>query len=170
MLAYAYDGSVRTPEPNWAGVPTDYVGKCSAVCRSMKDCDELVKWFDNRPDFCPDNPVLLLIPNVHPPIAVCGMGFATAAEMQDACREAWGVHLARQEKTGGQFDFDDLREREGMIERSKLAEAAQYAFWDRVKRHRASPVTDPFKQFRYPNPRNRVVFPLMPDNSGWKGK
>lgn len=170
MLQYAFKGSVQTEEPDWRGVPLDFKGKCSAVCRSMKDCDDLVHWFDNRADFCPDLPVLLLIPNVNPPIAICGLGFSTAAELRDACCETWGRKDARMQKTGSLYDFDDLREQNGMIERSKLAEATSYAFWERVKRHKASPRTDPFKQMRYPNPRNRVVFPLMPDNAGWKGK
>lgn len=167
-IQYAIEGSVQTGVPDWSGVPVSYWNQVSAVCRTLKDCSDLVYWFGNRADFCPLQPVLLLIPGVHPPPIVCGMGYATAAELRDVCVGVWGEKLALMEKKGSLFDFDDLRERNGLPERSKVAELTQYAFWDRVTRHKAAIRTDPFRQHRYPNPLNKVKF-VAPDNSGWKG-
>ncbi len=166
MIQYAIEGSVQTPEPDWRGLPTSFHGKYSAVCRSMAECDDLVHWFDNRPDFCPDLAVLLVIPNVWPPIAITGMGFATAAELRDCAVSVWGTKSALMEKNGTLHDWDDMRERQGELPREKVAEMAQYAFWDRVKRHKASPITDPFRQFRYPNPTNKTQFRV----NGLRGK
>ncbi len=167
MFKYAIPGSVKTAEPNWAGVPLAYVNKVSAVCRTMAECNDLVGWFDGKPDFCPDMPVLLLIPNVDKPIAVCGMGFATAAELRDTCIEVWGSKNLKQQQKGSQFDFDDLRERAGELPREKVAEMTAYAYWDRLQRHKASPVTDPWKRMRYPNPKGRTKF-VQVENKGWK--
>jgi hypothetical protein len=152
----ARKGIVQTEEPNWTGVPLSFVGKASAVCRSMADCEDLVHWFDNQADFCPDLPVLLMIPGAMK--QVCGLGYATAAELRDTCMDVWGVTTQRIDRRGSVFDFDDLRERAGAMRREDVAVHAQYAFDDRVKRHKASRVTDPWRQFRYRNPHNRTVF------------
>lgn len=157
MSDYAINGKVQTAEPDWTGVPTSLVGRMSAVCHSLKDCQDLVHFFDNQPDFCPNLPVLLMIPGVWPPVPVVGLGYATAAELRDTCVDAWCVKSGRAAKDQLAY-FDDQRERNGLMERSKVAEMTQYAFWDRTKRHKASPVTDPVKQFRYFNPKHRVVF------------
>ncbi len=90
--------------------------------------------------------------------------------MRDSCREVWATKSALQAKRGSHWDFDDLREQAGEMPREKVAEMAAYAFWDRVRRHRASPVTDPFRQFNYPRIRGRTQFSQLPDNSAWKGK
>ena len=79
--------TVQTPFIDYHDVPMAYWPKAtydegtrvtrpkeviSAVCRSMADCNELVKWFDSQPNFCPDLPVLLLIPGL-PPQLVAGL-------------------------------------------------------------------------------------------------
>ena len=158
MEEVARQGVVQTAEPNWDGVPLSFVGKASAVCRSMADCEDLVHWFDNQADFCPYLPVLLMIPGAMK--QVCGLGFATAAELRDTCMDVWGTTTQRIARRGSVFDFDDLRERAGAMPREKVAEMAQYAFDDRIKRHKASRVTDPWRQFRYANPKKRTVFPI----------
>lgn len=167
-------GSVRTAVPDWYGPPAVPQffwwpkQKVSAVCRSLKECGDLVAWFDGRPNFCPDQPVLLMIPNVNPPVLISGMGFATAAELRDCALEAWAVKSKRMEKLGEVMDFDSLREQHGDVRREDAPAAIAEAFAERIRRHKASPVTDPWKQFKYPNPTQKVVFPQQPDNSSWK--
>ena len=149
-------------KPN--GVTSPPRDKVSAVCRSMADCSDLVHWFGNRPDFCPTLPVLLLIPGAITQIS--GLGYSTAAELRDCACEVWGV------KTGGdahkRFDNDELRERFGLARKEDVAAFTQEAFADRVRRHKASPITDPWKQFQYPNPTERTLH-KAPDSQDWKG-
>ena len=178
MTEIVIQGKVQTPPIDYSGVPMAYWpaqtrlpngtkspprDKLSAVCRSMSDCADLVHWFGNRADFCPDLPILLLIPGA--PSLIAGLSFATAAELRDCAMEVWGV------KTGSdahkRFDNDELRERHGLARREDVAALTQEAFWERNLRHKASPVTDPWKQFKYPNPTQRTLH-KAPDSQAWK--
>ncbi len=136
----------------------------SAVCRSMAECQDLVAWFGNEPNFCPDLPVLLMIPG-YPPVAVAGLGYSTAAELRDCCVEAWGV------KTGAdawkRFETGEMRERMGLARKEDVPDMVREAFANRVKRHKASPVTDPVQQFKYPNPTRRTLHKVADDQT-WK--
>lgn len=161
-------GRVQTPMIDYRDVPMAYWPKVttwpngqvtsareqlSAVCRSMDDCQGLVQWFDNQPNFCPDLPVLLLIPGA--PTLVAGLSFATAAELRDCCVEAWGV------KTGAdawkRFEPNEMRERMGLARKEDVPEMVREAFHERVKRHKASPRSDPPAQWQYPNPSKRTL-------------
>lgn len=167
-------GSVKTAPIDYRDVPMAYWPKAtyypdgsvgqgkdriSAVCRSMADCNDLVHWFNDQPNFCPYLPVLLLIPGA--PTIISGLGFSTAAELRDCCIEVWGV------KTGGdahkRFNGDELRERYGYARKEDVPAMVQEAFWERTQRHKASPVTDPVRQMKYPNPTNRTVFQVTKD-------
>lgn len=175
-------GRVQTQQINYSDVPMAYwpsrtvivkpdgskyggpvKDKVSAVCRSMADCDDLVAWFGSQPNFCPDLPVLLMIPGAL--TVVSGLGFSTAAELRDCCCEVWGV------KTGGdahkRFDNDELRERFGMARKEDVPAMVQEAFRERVRKHKASPVTDPFRQMQYPNPTNRTLHKVA-ESQDWK--
>ncbi len=142
---------------DWRGVPLKWHRKVSAVCRSLSDCEDLVKWYGD-PDFCPFLSVLLLIPD-HPTI-LAGLGYATAAELKDDAVNIWGKYTARLAKTGSILDFDDLRERAGQMPREKVKAAMSEAFWERIRHHRENPVTDPFRQPQYANPTNKTLFPV----------
>ncbi len=170
MNEVARNGSVKTQMPDITGVPMAFWYpklRISAVCRSEADCQDLVKWFDNEPNFCPYQPVLIILPNgVMKQVA--GLGFATAAEMRDCCLELWGIYTSGEGEK--RFNVDEMREEAGYVRREDVATAVAYAFADRIARHKASPITDPWKQFRYPNPTHKVKFGQMPSNEGWKGK
>ena len=178
MTEIVIHGKVQTPQISYEGVPMAYwpaqtrfpngtstvpKDKLSAVCRSMADCADLVHWFGNRADFCPDLPLLLLIPGA--PTLLAGLGFATAAELRDCAMEIWGV------KTGAdaykRFNSDELRERYGYARREDVGPLTQEAFWERAKRHQASPITDPWKQWTYPNPAQRTLH-KTPESQSWK--
>ena len=171
-------GKVQTPDIDYADVPMAYWpsidtqpngnvlarrDKVSAVCRSMGDCNDLVHWFGNQPDFCPYLPILLLIPDAH--TLLTGLGYATAAELRDCACETWGV------KTGAdaykRFNNDELRERSGLARKEDVQAFTQEAFAARIRRHKASPITDPWKQFKYPNPTQRTLH-KTPDPQDWK--
>ncbi len=144
----------QTPSIDWRDVPLKYWGKVSAVCRSMPDCGDLVSWYGDS-EFCPIAPILLLIPG-HPVLLV-GAGYATAAELRDDAVTLWGKYTARLQKTGSLMDFDEARERRGDMRREDVAARTAEAFHDRIKKHRANPVTDPARQPDYPRIRGKTV-------------
>ena len=146
---------------NWTGVPHGLRGKVSAVCRSLKDCEDLVAWFGDG-NFCPFQPVLLLIPGNPSPIAIVGDGYATAAELRDCAVDQWEITTERIAKTGRNFDFDEARERAGLPRAEDFDTLYREAMWARIQKHKASPVTDPFRQPDYPNETNKVMFPHHP--------
>lgn len=147
---------------DWRGVPLDYVGRCSAVCRSLKDCHDLVAWFED-PEFCPFQPVFLIIPDPSELRGVqfksiVGDGYAPAAELRDVAVAIW----ERTVNGESRFDMDVAREKAGLVPREVAEDRIREALWDRAQRHKSSPVTDPMRQPQYPNPTNKVQFPQHP--------
>ena len=145
----------RIPEIDWTGVPPGYLGRVSAVCRSLADCQDLVHWFGDS-KFCPYLPIFLMVPGTGG-ISLVGMGFADAAELQDDAVAIWTEKSALMAKQGSLGNFDELREKHGLMERSKVREATREAFWERIKAHKASPVTDPFRVPQYVRVNGKTV-------------
>ena len=142
---------------DWRGVPEVYVEKASAVCRTLVDCKELIKWFGDA-EFAPFLPVL-----VHAPAgwtAITGMGYATAAELQDCAVVLWQTQEERLKKFGTLMDFDTLREKAGLVRKEDLTNVVAQTFRDRLAKHKANPRTDPIRQPKYPKWRDRQVFLL----------
>lgn len=142
---------------DWTGVPDSYRGKCSAVCRTMLECEELVRWFGS-PDFAPYMPVMVMVPGADAPTLIAGMGFATAAELRDCAVAAWSSQTEKIAKTGHVLDFDSLRERAGLMRREEVDAATREAMVHRIARHMANPISDPARQPVYPNPTNKTRF------------
>ncbi len=155
-----------TPPINWLGVPYKFYNRVSAVCRNIGDCEDLVHWFGDAA-FMPYLPVLLLIPG-HPTLLV-GLGYASAAELRDDAVNMWGKLTARVEKTGSpmRLSGDEARERFGLARREDVTNMTAEAFHERIKRHKASPVTDPFRQPLYPRVRGKTVHTVA-DPAPWK--
>ena len=141
---------------DWRGVPASFKGKLSAVCRTAAECGELVRWFGSA-DFCPNLPVMVMIPGAQPTL-IAGLGYATAAELQDCAVVTWHEQTEKLAKTGALVDFDALRERHGLMRREDVDAATREALLRRIAQHKASPVSDPYRQPVYPNPTNRKVF------------
>jgi len=140
---------------DWRGVPEKFVGKLSAVCRTAAECEELVSWF-GEPNFCPNLPVMVFVPGAQPTL-IAGFGYATAAELKDCAVYTW-YHQIEKLKTGTLLDFDELRERHGLMRREEVDAATREAMLRRIAQHKANPVSDPFRQPVYPNPADRKVF------------
>ena len=100
------------------------------------------------------------------PTLVSGLGLSTVAELRDCCVEVWGVKTSREAHK--RFNNDELRERFGMARKEDVQEMVREAHWERAKRHKASPVTDPSKQFKYPNPNKRTLHKVA--DPTWKGE
>ncbi len=155
----------RVPPIDWRGVPLKYHNKVSAVCRSMKDCEDLVYWFGDA-EFCPYQGVLLLIPE-HPVLLV-GMGYASAAELKDDAVQLWGKYSDRLHKTGEIVNFDELREKARLPRREDVKHLTAEAFHERIKAHKANPVMDPPRQPLYPRVRGKTIF-AQTQSEEWKG-
>ncbi len=149
----------RVAPIDWTGVPASYRGKLSAVCRTLQDCDELPRWFGSS-DFMPNLPVMVMVPGADGPTLIAGMGYATAAELRDCAVLAWSKQVDNLAATGSLADFDALREKHGLMRREEVDAAAREAMRRRVAQHRANPRTDPFRQMVYPNPKQRMNFPI----------
>lgn len=144
----------RTPKIDWRGVPPGLKGKVSAVCRSEKDCADLVHWFGD-PNFCPFLPILLLIPGA--PGQLAGLGLATAAELRDEAVARWQLMTRRLERIGRIVDFDTLREKHGLMRKEDVEPAFREALVERIRKHRRNPRTDPPRQPLYPRVNGRTI-------------
>lgn len=149
------------PPIDWTGVPRRLRGRCSAVVRSIKEAEDLVKWFGDE-NFCPMLPVLLLVPGAQTAPAINGLGIAPAAEIRDIAVAYFEMTLEDVEKGRSFVNFDEARERHGLMRREDVDAAVRQAMRDRAAKHKSSPITDPARQPVYPNPTNRVTFPLHP--------
>lgn len=147
----------RVSPIDWTGVPASYVGKCSAVCRTAQDCEDLVRYFGS-PDFCPYLPVLLMVPGAPSPTAIAGLGYATAAELRDDAVVTWHRQSAKFAKGEPIFDFDTLREKHGLMPRDQVDNATRDAMRRRVQEHKANPVSDPPRKPKRANPLSRTAF------------
>ena len=59
---------------------------------------------------------------------------------------------------GSLQNYDEVRERNGLMRREAVAEAMHDALTRKIAEHKASPVTNPFRQPKYPNPTNKKQF------------
>ncbi len=145
------------PPIDWAGVPPQFHGKLSAVCRTAEECSELVRRFGSA-DFCPNLPIMVMVPGADAPTLIPGMGFATAAELQDCAIVTWHVQSEKIASRGHVLDFDELRERRGLMRREEVDSAVREAMLARISRHKANPISDPPRQPQFPNPTNKTLF------------
>jgi len=116
-----------------------------------------VKWFGDA-DFMPYLPVMVDAPGGW--AAITGWGYASAAELQDNAVYLW---LSRTEKMARQsmiMDFDALREKNGLMPKEKVKAEMSDALQRRIAQHKANPVTDPFRQPRYPRVNGKTVHPV----------
>ena len=147
----------RVAPIDWTGVPENFLGKLSAVCRTAEDCAELVRWFGS-PDFAPNLPVMVMVPGAHAPTLIAGMGYASAAELQDCAVVTWEQQTTKLAEGKPLLDYDEARERRGLMPREEVDAATRDALLRRVKEHMANPITDPFRRPEYPNPTNKTKF------------
>ena len=144
------------------GRVVNVIPRVSAVCRTIKECEDLVYWYGDA-TFCPFAPVLLLLPGG--PALIAGDGAAPAAELRDVAVATWNrrvVALLRHK--GSLLDFDVLREKAGMVRKAEVADALADALARRIAHHRAHPITDPPRQPLYIRPNNFKNF-QVPEKS-----
>ena len=155
MTEMVIHGVRQTPPIDWRDVPLAYKNKLSAVCRSAKECADLVNWYGDA-SFCPLLPVLIMVSGTQPTL-IPGMGYATAAELRDCAVYAWFNQSDKIAKRGSVWDFNALREKNGLMRREDADAAIREALYARIRKHQANPVTDPFRQPQYIRPTNRTL-------------
>lgn len=151
----------RVGNISWRGVPDQLKYRCSAVVRSLAEAEDLVNWFGDA-TFCPYLPVLLLVPGAKTAPAINGLGLAPAAEIRDIAVAYWEQTAEDVQKGRSFIDFDEARERRGLMRREDVDAAVREAMRDRAAKHKASPITDPSRQPVYPNPTGKIVFAQHP--------
>lgn len=146
---------------DWSGVPHQYRYKrganghfyeqpsVSAVVRSLTEAEDLVHFFRN-PQFAPDLPVLVMVPG-QVPISIIGNGVTPAAELRDLAVTVFERTIERVARNGGRiFDFDELREKAGLLPHDQFDPAFREALRERRRRHMANPRTDPPRKQWWP--------------------
>src|SRR3990170_1285425 len=133
---------------DYTGVPVRFQKRLSAVCRTAEECAGLVRHFGS-PDFAPYLPVMVIVPGTDAPTLIQGLGYATAAELQDCAVVTWHQQTEKLVK-GKLLDFDGLRERHGLMRREEVDTATREALLKRVEQHKANPISDPARQPAYP--------------------
>ena len=158
----------QVPPIDWTGIVSNIrmnlKGRVSAVCRSLAECNDLVKWF-GAVDFCPFLPVLVVVPGTQPTL-IAGFGYATAAELRDCAVVTWQTQADKLRKEGRLLDFDSLRERDGLMRSEDVDDAIRTALHERIAAHRAAPVTDPFRVPQHVRVNDKTVFSVPDPN--WK--
>ncbi|MGD9827132.1 MAG: hypothetical protein AB7E70_20160 [Hyphomicrobiaceae bacterium] len=101
-------------------------------------------------------------------IILIGAGETEAAELEDMAYRAFDEARETMKRTGGRaFDADEARERARLPRREEAGAAMAEAIWDRRKKHRASPRTDPAPDAPHnPSPVGKTVHPVGPTH--WK--
>lgn len=126
---------VALPPIDWTGVPPQvrfkYQGRVSAVITSEAGAHDLVRYLRNA-NFAPLAPVLLYYPGEMPAV-IEGKGYAPAAELQDLAIGWFAKTDARVKARKPLFDFDALREKHGLPERSVVDEQTREALWNTAK-------------------------------------
>ena len=92
------------------------------------------------------------------PTLIAGMGYASAAELQDCAVVTWEEQTTKFAAGKPLLDYDAARERRGLMPREEVDAATRDALLRRVAAHMANPITDPFRQPTYPNPTNKTKF------------
>ena len=155
-------GVRQIPPINWQGVPRAYVGQASAVCRTLGECEDLVKWFGDA-SFAPFLPVLVKAAGGW--TAITGWGYASAAELQDCAVVLWHRQAEKMQKQGALVNLDELRERHGLMRREEVMPGIADALSRRIKQHKQNPITDPFRQPEYARAGNKTVHTVAKESA-----
>jgi hypothetical protein len=117
----------------------------------------------------PRKSIVIWAPDGRQTILLQGGGVTEAAEFEDMAHEAFGRAREAMAKNGGRaFDADEEREKLGLPRREDVGVAMAEAFWEDMKQHKASIVTDPAPEpFHNPSPVGKTVHPVA-DPAAWK--
>lgn len=122
-------------------VPPSLRGMVSGTLRGMRQASDFAHAVGKATR--PKAPLMLYGPDEYMPIMVIGDGETEAAEMQDLAMEAIGRQEEAVKRNGRGMNFDEARERAGMVRRENFQEAWHDAFQRRADYLRRNQRTDP---------------------------
>jgi hypothetical protein len=129
--------------------PRSIAGEVAAAARRAKDIQEIRHMFGASS--MPKAPIAVLGPDGSSIIMVVGDGVTEASELQDLAAEAFDRQADTIKRTGDGSDFAGLREKHGYRRREDFNGAWKEALQERIAKHKANPVTDPFRQPKMPD-------------------
>lgn len=122
-------------------VPWDLKGEVCGVMRGYQQVKDFAAQVGRTQK--PKKPLMLYGPDNYMPIVVIGDGVTEAAEMEDLALAALDKQEAAVKKHGRAIDFDDERERRGLVRREDFGTALAEAFAERARYLKAHQVTEP---------------------------
>ena len=120
-------------------VPFDMKGRVSGIAKGMRQAEDFAHAIGR--DAKPSRPLMVYGPDNGIPIMVIGDGVTEAAEMQDLAMEAIGRQEEQVRKNGRGFNFDEARERAGMVRKEDFDAAFRDALARRIAFLKANSVT-----------------------------
>lgn len=111
-------------------VPMSMAGEISGLINGHAQASEIAARFGRTHK--PRQPLMVYGPDNYMPIMIIGDGVTEAAEMQDLAEEAIGRQEEAAKRNGGRgMNFDDARERRGLVRRENFGAAVA----DAIARH-----------------------------------
>jgi hypothetical protein len=116
----------------------------------------LTEMFGGQRDYRPEKPIFLFNAQGMVQTILMPMGQTEVSELDD---------LIAEHREAKPYDYDQWRADNGLPPREKAGALMAEAVMERVKHHKANPVTDPFRQ---PNHIDRKPNTLLPERSWQK--
>lgn len=135
--------------PQHLAAPRSVRNDVSAAVRSQRDIEDIGHAFGKN--YRPRAPIMVLGPDNRTVILIVGDGVTEASELQDLAAEAYGKQEETIRKTGNGSDFASLREKRGLWRKEEFGTVFAEALQERIRKHKANPRTDPFRQPRMPD-------------------
>ena len=133
---------------NESGVPLSLRGQVSGVVRGQSEAADIAHAFGRSAR--PTEPILLYGRDGRVMTVIIGSGLTEAAELQDIALEAVARNREREQVYGGSpINFDELREKAGLVPREEYDAAFREALALRVAAHKANPISDPARNVKW---------------------
>ena len=122
-------------------IPADLQGQVSGTLRGRKQAMEFAHAVGRTK--MPTKPLMVYGADNYMPILIVGDGVTEAAEMEDLALAALDKQEESVKKHGRGMDFDEARERTGMVRREDFGKVLSEAFQKNVEYLKRNARTDP---------------------------
>ena len=119
-----------------------YVKPHVLLLKDERDLNDLAAMAGGRAEK-PTKQVILYGADGHTCTVIPGMGVTEAAELEDIARETWENQRAKIARNEPVINFKEYREKHGYPKREEFDAFFREALRERMRKHRANPVSDP---------------------------